>query len=102
MLFERRPMSASSGKAEGVKIWVCKSFNLKTRYSVFDPRISRFDPCSRNQISEIAPETRKKSNKAAHSHVSRSRLQNEGRHAQIKAKNLSGAKRNKSDRGTQR
>ena len=102
MLFERRPMSASSGKAEVAKNWVSKSFNRKTLKSAFDPGISRFDPCSRQQISVFAPETRKKPNEAAHSHVSRSRLQNERRHAQIKAKNLSVPKRNKSDRGTQR
>ena len=39
---------------------------------------------------------------AARSHLSRSRLQNERRLAQIKAKNLSVPERNESDRGTQR
>ena len=33
MLFERRPMSASSGRAELSKIWVSKSCNLETRES---------------------------------------------------------------------
>ena len=35
MLFERRPMSASSGKAERAKNWVSKSFNRKTLKSAF-------------------------------------------------------------------
>ena len=33
--FERRPMSASSGKAERAKNWVSKSFNRKTLKSAF-------------------------------------------------------------------
>ena len=94
-------MSASSGKAERVKIWVSKSFNRKTLKSAFGPELADLT-CSRQQISVFAPETRKNPNEAAHSDALRSRLQNERRHAQIKAKNLLGAKRNKSDRGTQR
>ena len=48
------------------------------------------------------PKLAKNPNEAAHSHSSPRRLQNEGRHAQKKAKNLSVPKRNKSERGTER
>ena len=62
-------------------------FIVKTRDSAFDPLIVRFDPCSRGQKSTCAPETLPKPNKAAYSHTSRSRLQNERLHAEKDAKN---------------
>ena len=98
MLFERRPMSASSGKAERVKFWVFKSFNLETRFPGFDPRISRFDPCSPGQKSACTPETPPKPSKTAHSHTSPSRLQNERPHADQIAKNTWQPKCSKSER----
>jgi hypothetical protein len=61
-MFERRPMSASSGRADSVKFGVCKSFNRKTRDSGIDPLISRFDPCSPDKKPACASETRKNPN----------------------------------------
>ena len=46
---------------------------------------------SPGQISTVAPKTRKNTNYAAHSHSSRSRLQNERRHAETKAKKQRGS-----------
>ena len=47
MLFERRPMSASSGRADLLNFWVCKSFNRKTLKIRIWPRISRFESAAR-------------------------------------------------------
>ena len=67
--------------------------------SPFDPLISRFDPCSAGKNSDFAPETHGKPNKAAHSHTSPSRLQNERPHAEQIAKNAWQPKHSKSERG---
>ena len=63
-----------------------KFFIFETLFRAFG-EFPDFDRSSPGHISTFAPETRKNPNYAAHSHTSRSRLRNERRHAEIKAKN---------------
>ena len=69
------------------KLFICKPLILVI-YSL----ISRFDVQGSNL--SFAPETRKKPNYAAHSHTSRSRLQNERRHAEKQSKELCSPRQN--------